>query len=109
MCCHDSWTSRQTPTGWLSNVFSTFYKPQSLSNSCSQETMTSMSLAKVMQTSGDHDDRRSSTGYSFKVGFRGGGVSWETKKQQTVALSPCEAEDQGLAAAVQEATLLRSL
>ena len=39
----------------------------------------------------------------------GGAVSWQTKKQQTVALSSCEAEYQGLAAAVQEATFLRSL
>ena len=59
--------------------------------------------------SGDHDDRRSTTGYFFKLGFSGGPVSWQTKKQQTVALSSCEAEYQGLAAAVQEATFLRSL
>ena len=59
--------------------------------------------------SGDHDDRRSTTGYFFKLGFSGGAVSWQTKKQQTVALSSCEAEYQGLAAAVQEATFLRSL
>ena len=59
--------------------------------------------------SGDHDDRRSTTGYFFKMGFSGGAVSWQTKKQQTVALSSCEAEYQGLAAAVQEATFLRSL
>ena len=57
--------------------------------------------------SGDHDDRRSTTGYFFKLGFSGGAVSWQTKKQQTVALSSCEAEYQGLAAAVQEATFLR--
>ena len=59
--------------------------------------------------SGYHDDRRSTTGYFFKLGFSGGAVSWQTKKQQTVALSSCEAEYQGLAAAVQEATFLRSL
>ena len=59
--------------------------------------------------SGDHDDRRSTTGYFFKLGFSGGAVSWQTKKQQTVALSSCEAEYQGLAAAVQEATFFRSL
>ena len=37
--------------------------------------------------SGDHDDRRSTTGYFFKLGLSGGAVSWQTKKQQTVALS----------------------
>ena len=58
----------------------------------------------------DHDDRRSTTGYFFKLGFSGGAVSWQTKKkQQTVALSSCEAEYQGLAAAVEEATFLRSI
>ena len=55
------------------------------------------------------DDRRSTTGYFFKLGLSGGAVSWQTKKQQTVALSLCEAEYQGLVAAVQEATFLRSL
>ena len=59
--------------------------------------------------SGDHDDRRSTTGYFFKMGFSGGAFSWRTKKQQTVALASCEAEYQGLAATVQEATFLRSL
>ena len=59
--------------------------------------------------SGDHEDRRSTTGYSFKLRFSGGAVSWQTKKQRTVALSSCEAEFQSLAAAVQEATFLRSL
>ena len=59
--------------------------------------------------SGDHDDRRSTTGYFFKLGLSRGAVSWQTKKQQTMALSSCEAEYQGLAAAVQEATFLRSL
>ena len=59
--------------------------------------------------SGYHDVRRSTTGYFFKVGFGGGAVSWQTKKQQTVAFSSWEAEYQGLAAAAQEATFLRSL
>ena len=58
--------------------------------------------------SGDHDDRRSTTGYFLKLGFSGGAVNWQTKKQQTMDLS-CEAENQGLAAAVQEATFLKSL
>ena len=59
--------------------------------------------------SGDHDDRRSTTGYFIKLGLSGGAVSWQTKKQNTVALSSCEADNQGLASAVQEATFLRSI
>ena len=41
--------------------------------------------------SDDHDDRKSTTGYFFKLGLSGGAVSWETGKQNTVALSSCEA------------------
>lgn len=59
--------------------------------------------------SGDIEDRKSTTGYFFKLGYSGGCVSWQTKKQQTVALSSCEAEYQGLAATTQEAVFLRSL
>ena len=58
--------------------------------------------------SGDKDDRRLTTGYFFKLGVSGG-FSWHTEKQQTVALSSCEAEYQGSALAVQEATFLRSI
>lgn len=43
------------------------------------------------------------------LGDSGGSISWQVKKQQTVALSSCEAEYQGLAAAVQEALFLRGL
>ena len=39
-----------------------------------------------------HDDKRSTTGYFFKLGFSGGAVSLQTKKQQTVTFSSCEAE-----------------
>ena len=56
------------------------------------------------------DDRgRSTTGYYIKLGDSGGSVSWQVKKQPTVSLSSCEAEYQGLAAAVQEAIFLRGL
>ena len=58
--------------------------------------------------SGDHNDRRS-TGYFFKLGLSGGAVSWQTKKQNTVAFSSCGAEYKGLASAVQEAAFLRSI
>ena len=59
--------------------------------------------------SGDHDDRRSTTCYFFKLRLSGGAVSWQTVKQQTVALNSCEAEYQGLAAAVEESNFLTSL
>ena len=39
---------------------------------------------------GNVEDRRSTTGYTFLVG--GAAVSWNSKKQQTVALSTTEAE-----------------
>ena len=41
--------------------------------------------------SGDHDGRRSTTGYFFKLGLSAGAMSWQTKKQNTVSLSSCEA------------------
>ena len=56
---------------------------------------------------GNHDDRRSTNEYFFNLGLSGGAVSWQTKKQYTVALSSCEAEYHGLASAVQEGTFLR--
>ena len=59
--------------------------------------------------SGDVNDRRSPTGYYFKLGDSGGSVSWQVKKQPTVSFSSCEADYQGLAAAVQEAIFLRGL
>ncbi len=55
----------------------------------------------------DVDTRRSTTGYVFT--FNGGAISWNSKLQQTVALSSSEAEYMALAAAVQEATHLRQL
>ena len=59
--------------------------------------------------SGDLDDRKSTTGYYFKFQGNGAAISWEVKKQSTVALSSTEAEYQAMAAAVQEAIYLRSL
>ena len=37
-------------------------------------------------------DRRSITGYNFQLSSVGPLISWESRKQQTVALSTCEAE-----------------
>ena len=59
--------------------------------------------------SGDVNDRRSTTGYYFKLGDSGGSLSWRVKKQPTMSLSSCEVEYQGLAAAIQEAIFLRGL
>ena len=56
---------------------------------------------------GSSEDRRSTTGYCFKVGSRI--VSWKSKKQQTVALSSCEAEYMALSAATQEALFINQL
>lgn len=49
---------------------------------------------------GDTDTRRSTTGYVFT--FMGGAVSWNVKRQPTVALSSCEAEYIALSRTIQE-------
>ena len=52
-------------------------------------------------------DRRSLTGYVFKIG--NAAVTWNTRKQPTVALSTMEAEYMAVAAATREAIWLRQL
>ena len=59
--------------------------------------------------SGDVNDRKSTTGYNFKLNGRGAALSWGVKNQVTVALSSSEAEYQGTAAAVQEKLYLKQL
>lgn len=56
---------------------------------------------------GDKDDRRSVSGYIFKVAS--GPVSWKSKKQSTTALSSCEAELMALTNAVCEALWMRGI
>jgi len=56
---------------------------------------------------GDISDRKSYTGYVFKLS--GSAVSWESKKQRTVALSSAEAEYMGISEATKEAIFLQSL
>lgn len=55
----------------------------------------------------DPVDRRSCTGYTFL--FQNACLSWNSCKQQTVALSTAEAEYMAMAAATQEALWLRQL
>ena len=52
------------------------------------------------------DDRKSYTGYTFVIA--GGAVSWQVKKQQTVALSSMEAEYMSATQEVKEALWWRS-
>lgn len=53
------------------------------------------------------EDRRSYTGYLFK--FAGAAISWESRKQRTVALSTQEAEYMALTDAAKEAMHLKQL
>ena len=59
--------------------------------------------------SGDASDRKSTTGFYYKLSNSGGAISWNCKKQNTVALSSCEAEYKGMCAAVQEAISLSQI
>ena len=56
---------------------------------------------------GNSMDRRSVSGFCFDL--NGTLVCWKSKKQQTVALSTCEAEYMALSSAVQEALFLKQL
>ncbi|XP_057986538.1 secreted RxLR effector protein 161-like [Hevea brasiliensis] len=56
---------------------------------------------------GDHDTRRSTTGYVFMLGT--GAISWCSKRQPTVSLSTTEAENRAAAIAAQESTWLIQL
>ncbi|KAF2881527.1 hypothetical protein ILUMI_24645 [Ignelater luminosus] len=55
----------------------------------------------------DSDDRKSITGYAYI--FQNGLISWNSRKQPTVALSSTEAEYMALSAATQESIYLRDL
>ena len=56
---------------------------------------------------GDVVSRKSTSGFVFKLA--GGAVSWQSKRQATIALSSTEAEYLALSSAVQEAVWLRQL
>ena len=57
----------------------------------------------------DVDDRRSTTGFAFRIQKEGAAISWNSKKHPTAAISSSEAAYQAMAAAVQEVLYLRSL
>ena len=54
-------------------------------------------------------DRRSFSGYCFQLNECSSPISWKSKKQNSVALSSCEAEYISLAFAIQEAKFLQQL
>ena len=56
---------------------------------------------------GNHDSRKSTTGYVFMLGQ--GAISWQSKLQTTTALSTCEAEYMGITLATKEAIFLSVL
>ena len=58
---------------------------------------------------GSLPDRKSVTGYCFKLNLDGSFVAWKTRKQSTVALSTCEAEYVALSCSIQEAQFLEQL
>jgi len=53
---------------------------------------------------GDHDDRKSTGSYIFKIGV--GAIAWQSKKQSIVALSSTEAEYMALTQATKQAIWL---
>ena len=57
----------------------------------------------------DTEDRKSMSGYCFKLCIDGPLISWRAKKQSVVALSSCEAEYIAMTEAVKEAKFLTML
>ena len=57
----------------------------------------------------DKETRRSTTGFGFNLNENSAVVSWKSRKQQTVALSSCEAEYMALTNTTQEALFLMML
>lgn len=55
------------------------------------------------------EDRCSTTGYCFSLTKQGPVISWKSKKQPTVALSTCEAENIGMSNTTQESMYLTQL
>ena len=55
---------------------------------------------------GSRSDRKSTSGYIFMLNHEGPAISWKSKKQDSVALSSCEAEYMAACLATQEAIYL---
>lgn len=55
------------------------------------------------------EDRKSISGFVFKLSNEGPLISWKSKKQSNIALSSCEAEYVAIAVAVQELKFLNQL
>ena len=58
---------------------------------------------------GSSEDRKSISGYCFMLNNDGPLVAWKTRKQQTVALSSCEAEYMSITNAVQQGKFIKQL
>ena len=58
---------------------------------------------------GGSEDRKSISGYCFRLNSKSAIISWRSKRQNVVALSSCEAEYVAITAAVQEAKFLKQL
>ncbi|KAK3784573.1 hypothetical protein RRG08_003381 [Elysia crispata] len=58
---------------------------------------------------GNSEDQKSITGYCFTLSREGPLISWKSKKQQSVALSSCEAEYMAISSATQEGKFLLAL
>ncbi|RUS90533.1 hypothetical protein EGW08_001710 [Elysia chlorotica] len=58
---------------------------------------------------GNSGDRKSITGYCFTLSNDGPLISWKSKRQQSVALSSCEAEYMAMSSATQEGKFLLAL
>ena len=87
-----------------------------LKGTADQSLFYSKSTGRDLRLSGFSDsdwassnDRRSTTGYCFSLSEDSAVISWKSKKQETVALSTCEAEYMALTAATQEAMFLSML
>lgn len=68
-------------------------------------SLTSLNGYTDSDWAGDHDTRRSTSGYVFNVGSAA--ISWSAKRQPTVSLSSCEAEYIGQTQATKEAIWLQ--
>ena len=75
-----------------------------------KKSKTGLSLAAYCDSDwASSEDRRSTTGYLFVLNSEGPPISWKSRKQQTIALSSCEAEYMALVSCVQEACFLLML